>query len=218
MTNIQVSPKVLKGALVGIDPSTKLVVSTLVFQYNPETLTRTLQPQIAGGEDSARTEALRLEDAPIETIKLDIELDATDRLEKAESTAVTLGVYPELAALETLIYPRVTQIAARMTAASLGTIEIIPVEAPMTLLIWGIKRVLPVRINNFNITEEAYDVNLNPIRAKVTLDLRVLSYNDLPWGSFGSKLFLVHHTIKQVMAAVGSVSSLANIERPLPGI
>ncbi len=218
MTSIQVSPKVLKGALVGINPSTKLVVSTLIFQYNPETLTRTLQPQIAGGEDSARTEALRLEDAPIETIKLDIELDATDRLEKAEPTAVTLGVYPELAALETLIYPSVIQVGARMIAANLGTKEIIPAEAPMTLLVWGIKRVLPVRINNFTITEEAYDVNLNPIRAKVTLDLRVLSYNDLPWGSFGSNLFFVHHAVKQGMAVLGSVSSLANIERPLPGL
>lgn len=208
MTSFQVSPKVLKGALVGINPSTKVVVSTLVFQYNPETLTRTLQPQIAGGEDNARTEALRLEDAPIETIKLDIELDATDRLEKAESTAINLGVYPELAALETLIYPSVIQVGARMTAANLGTKEIIPAEAPMTLLVWGTKRVLPVRINNFTITEEAYDVNLNPIRAKVTLDLRVLSYNDLPWGSFGSKLFLVHHTAKEVMAALGSVSSV----------
>ena len=218
MTSIQVSPKVLKGALVGINPSTKLVVSTLVFQYNPETLTRTLKPQIAEGEDSARTEALRLEDAPIEMIKLDIELDATDRLEKAEPTAVTLGVYPELAALETLIYPSVIQVGARMIAANLGTKEIIPAEAPMTLLVWGVQRVLPVRINNFNITEEAYDVNLNPIRAKVTLELRVLSYNDLPWGSLGSTLFFVHHTVKQGMAILGSVSSLANIERPLPGL
>lgn len=201
---------------MGINPSTKKVVSTLVFQYNPETLTRTLTPQIAGGEDSARTEALRLEDAPIETIKFDLELDATDRLEKAESTAVNLGVYPELAALETLIYPRITQVTTRMIAANLGTLEIIPAQAPMTLLVWGVKRVLPVRINNFNITEEAYDINLNPIRAKVGLDLRVLSYNDLPWGSFGSNLFFVHHTVKSLMAGLGSVSSFANIERPLP--
>ncbi|MDJ0579911.1 hypothetical protein [Crocosphaera sp.] len=217
MTSFQVSPQLLKGALVGIDPSTKVVVSTLVFQYNPETLTRSLAPQIAGGEDSSRTEALRLEDAPIETIKFDLELDATDRLEEAEAVAVSDGVYPELAALETLIYPKITQVTQRMLAANFGTKEIVPAEAPMTLLVWGIKRILPVRIQNFNITEEAYDVNLNPIRAKVTLDLRVLSYNDLPWGSFGSNLFFVHHTLKTEMAGKGSVASLANIERPLPG-
>ncbi|MDJ0662069.1 MAG: hypothetical protein QNJ42_21660 [Crocosphaera sp.] len=216
MTSFQVSPKLLKGALVGIDPSTKVVVSTLVFQYNPETLTRSLAPQIAGGEDSSRTEAFRLEDAPIETIKFDLELDATDRLENAEPIAVSDGVYPELAALETLIYPKITQVTQRMLAANFGTKEIVPAEAPMTLLVWGMKRILPVRIQNFNITEEAYDVNLNPIRAKVSLDLRVLSYNDLPWGSFGSNLFFVHHTLKTVMAEKGSTASVANIERPLP--
>ncbi len=199
---------------MGVNPSTKKVLNTLIFQYNPETLSRTLQPQIAGGEDSARTEALRLEDAPIETIKFDIELDATDRLEKAETIAVEMGIYPQLAALETLIYPKTNQVKKRMEAANRGTIEIIPLEAPMTLLVWGVRRILPVRIANFNIAEEAYDVNLNPIRAKVTLDLRVLSYNDLIWKSFGSELFFTHHTNKENMAAIGSTSSLNEYGRP----
>ncbi len=207
----KLSPKLPKGAIVAVDPSTNRVVSTIAFQYNPETLTRSLQPQVAGGEESARAEALRLEGAPVETIKLDVELDATERLEKAENIAVEQGIYPQLSALETLIYPKSAQVVANMQQAEMGMVEIVPMEAPMTLLVWGSKRVLPVRLTDFSITEEAYDVNLNPIRAKVSLGLRVLNYSDLPWGQRGAKLFLVHHQEKERMATKGNVRNPAAI-------
>ncbi|MEG4233985.1 hypothetical protein QUA40_18030 [Microcoleus sp. Pol11C3] len=196
------SPKLPKGAIVAVDSSTKRVVSTVTFQYNPETLTRNLQPQVASEKNGAKVEALRLEGAPVETIKLDVELDATDQLEQAEKNAIELGIYPQLSALETLIYPKSTQVISNMQQLERGMIEIVPMEAPMTLLVWGNKRVLPVRLNDFSITEEAYDVNLNPIRAKVSLSLRVLNYNDLPWGKPASKLFLAHHISKEFMAAI----------------
>ncbi|GAB4367274.1 MAG: hypothetical protein Kow00121_05400 [Elainellaceae cyanobacterium] len=207
MTSFPGSPKLPKGAIVAIDATTHQVVSTIAFQYNPETLTRTLQPQVAGGDENARSEALRLEGAPIETIKLDIELDATDQLEVADPTGIELGVHPLLAALETLVYPRSTEVVANMQRADAGMVEIIPIEAPMTLLVWGKKRVLPVRLTEFSITEEAYDVNLNPIRAKVSLGIRVLNYADLPWKQRGSKLFLTHHQQKEQMAVRGSVKN-----------
>lgn len=202
MTTFPGSPKLPKGAIIAVDSSTSRIVSAVPFQYNPETLTRTLQPQVAGGEEGAKVEALRLEGAPVETIKLDVELDATDQLEKAQVYAVELGIYPQLSALETLIYPKSTQVVSNMQKLERGMIEMGPMEAPMTLLVWGYKRVLPVRLTDFSITEEAYDVNLNPIRAKVSLSLRVLNYNDFPWGKQGAKLFLAHHKIKEGMAVM----------------
>ena len=90
-----------------------------------------------------------------------------------------------------------------------GTIELIPPEAPLTLFIWGPKRVLPVRLATFSIVEEAYDVDLNPIRASVNLGLRVLSYNDLSLTNPGYYLFLAHQVTKEVMAQVGSQIGLA---------
>jgi len=90
-----------------------------------------------------------------------------------------------------------------------GTIEVIPPMAPLTLFIWGPKRVLPVRLTNFSITEDAYDVNLNPIRAKVSLGLSVLNYNDLPLTHPGYHLFLAHQVVKETMATIGSVNNLA---------
>jgi hypothetical protein len=90
MTTFPNSPRLIKGAIIGQDPFNP-VASVITFQYNPETLTRTLQPQGAG-EDGARSESMHLKGAPQETISLDIEIDATDHLEKAEDNAVSMGI------------------------------------------------------------------------------------------------------------------------------
>lgn len=206
MTTFPRSPRLIKGAIVALDQTSSRVERTIAFQYNPDTLSRTLQVQATGGEGGARSEALRLKGAPTETLRLEIELDATDQLEKAETTAVNFGIYPQLSALETLIYPTWEQIDSNMQQAAQGTLEIVPPEAPLTLLVWGKKRVLPVRLTDFSIAEEAYDVNLNPIRAKVSLSLRVLNYDDLPWEQRGAKLFSSHHRDKQAMARKGIIS------------
>jgi hypothetical protein len=204
------SPRLLKGAIVGIDPFNP-VPSVILFQYNPDTLTRTLQAQTVGEGRADRSEAMRLKGAPTETIRLDVAIDATDQLETAAVTAVGLGIYPQLSALEVLIYPESTLVITNALLMSLGTIEVIPPLAPFTLFIWGPKRVLPVRLTDFSITEEAYDVNLNPIRARVSLGLRVLTYNDLPLTHEGYGIFLAHQVIKETMAQVGSVSNLSAV-------
>ena len=202
------TPKVMKGAIVGIDPFNPLA-SIVVFQYNPDTLTRTLQAQSAGGQSGGRSEALRLSGAPVETFKLDVEVDATDQLERDDALAETLGIYPQLSALEMLIYPKTALVLVNTALLAAGTTEVIPPAAPLTLFIWGPKRIVPVRLTEFSITEEAYDTKLNPIRAKVSLGLRVLSYNDLPVSNPGFALFLAHQAVKEAMATVGSVGNVA---------
>ncbi|MGC8802113.1 MAG: hypothetical protein ACP5UR_17910 [Chloroflexus sp.] len=200
MTTFPRSPRLLKGALVSFDlPNPKPAV--IMFQYNPDTLSRTLEAQ-TGGEGA---DALRIKGAPVETIKLDIELDATDQLEQG---AATTGLHPQLAALEVLIYPKSALVVANTALLNAGTIEILPPQAPFTLFIWGPKRVLPVRLTEFSITEEAYDPQLNPIRANVSLGLRVLSYNDLPAANPGYHLFLAHQIVKETMAAIARTGSL----------
>lgn len=207
MTTFPGSPRLLKGALVGVDLFNP-VSSVIIFQYNPGTMTRTLQPQTAGDEGGG-AEALRLKGAPIETIKLDVEIDAADQLEMEESNALEMGIYPQLSALEMLIYPKSTWVTANTALLAAGTMEVIPPVAPMTLFVWGEKRVLPVRVTEFSITEEAYDVNLNPLRAKVSLGLRVLSYSDLPLTHPGYAVFLAHQVVKETMATIGTVNDLS---------
>ena len=210
MTTFSNSPRLVKGAIVGIDIFNP-VSSVITFQYNPDTLTRTLQPQGMGERGGDRSEAIRLKGAPVETIKLDVEIDATDALETAESNAVSMGIYPQLAALEMLVYPKSLLVIANTALMIAGTLEIVPPVGPMTFFIWGLKRILPVRLTELSITEEAHDVNLNPIRAKVSLGMRVLSYNDLSMLTPGYYLFLTHQVVKETMATIGSINNLRSL-------
>lgn len=206
MTTFPGVPRLLRGAIVAIalpNPTPQVIP----FQYNPVTLTRTLEVK-AAGEEGSTSEALRLEGAPTESIKLDLEFDATDKLEFGDPTAVQQGIYPQLSALETLIYPPSSLVITNQILLSLGTIQIAPPQAPLTLFVWGAKRILPVRLTEFSITEEAYDTNLNPIRAKVSLGLRVLSYNDLNITNPGYHLFLSHQIIKETSANLGRINNL----------
>ena len=210
MTTFPGSPRLLKGALVAVDPANPLA-SVIVFQYNPATLTRTLDPRTDGGEEGDRAEPLRLQRPPRESISVEVEIDATDQLERGDNVATRLGIYPQLSALEMLVYPRSAQVIANTALAALGTIEVIAPEAPLTLFVWGPKRVLPVRLSYLSITEEAFDVNLNPTQARVSLSLQVLTYDDLPVANLGHHLFLAHQVAKETMATLASTSNLHTV-------
>ncbi len=213
MTTFPRSPKLLKGGIVLIDPATAAVRRVIALQYNPDSLNRSLQVQGAGGETSDRLEALRLKGPPIETLKLEAEIDATDQLEfpdqAASRPATEVGIYPQLATLELLVYPSSRQVQDSHGLAQAGVIEIAPMEAPLTLFVWSKERVLPVRLTEFSITEEAFDPNLNPIRAKVSLGMRVLSVDDLGLGHKGGSLFMTYHQQKEQLAARHGGGSLA---------
>ncbi|MET0646932.1 MAG: hypothetical protein ABW208_09955 [Pyrinomonadaceae bacterium] len=208
MSSFPGSPRLFKGAIIGLDPFNPLA-SVVVFQYNPETLTRNLVAKTSGG-DSDRGEALRLKGPPEETITLKVEIDAADQLEQAQTIATTMGIYPVLASLEMLIYPKSIPTIANEVLMAAGVIEVVPPEAPLTLFVWGVKRVLPVRLTSFSITEEAFDPNLNPIRASVNLGLRVLTYQDLGLLSAGGALFMAHQIVKEVMATINGVGTIAS--------
>ena len=209
MTSSPLSPRILKGALVSVS-ATSPIPSVIVFQYNPDTLTRSIKPRAPGG-DGARSEAMRLTGPPEETIKVDVEIDAVDQLEKSDGIATNLGIYPQLSALEMLTYPSSATIIANTVLLAAGTIEIVPADAPLTLFIWGAKRILPVRISDFSITEEAHDQALNPIRAKIGLGLRVLGYNDLSITNPGYYIFMAHQVVKETLSVVGTISDLTAV-------
>lgn len=207
MTTFPNSPQVQKGAIIGLDPFNPLA-SVIVFQYNPEKLTRTLTAQTSGGS-TTQGEALRIKGPPMESIRVDVDIDATDQLERADGLAAATGIHSTLASLEMLLYPKSALVIANEVLAKVGIIETIAPEAPLTLFIWGVKRIVPVRITSFSITEEAFDTRLNPTRAKVSLGLRVLNYQDLGLASAGGAIFMAHQIIKEVMATIGGVGNVA---------
>jgi hypothetical protein len=200
MSSFPGSPRLLKGGIVLIDSSTSRVLRIIALQYNPDTLTRTLQVR-GSGESGDRSEALRLKGPPVETIKLDVEIDVTDQLELPDEgqnrIATQLGLYPQLAALETIIYPASSQLISNNNLAKAGTLEIVPMEAPLSLFIWSQTRIVPVRLTDFSVTEEAFDPKLNPIRAKVSLGMRVLSVDDLGFDNKGGNLYMIYQQQKE---------------------
>jgi hypothetical protein len=201
MTTFPRSPKLLKGGIVLIDPDTSAVQQIIALQYNPDKLSRTLKGQTIG-EDSDRSQALRLKGPPIETYKLDAEIDAADQMEFPDQHQEVKehGITPVLSALESIVYPESSKLQANNSLAATGTLEIAPTEAPLMLFVWSKNRVIPVRLTDFSITEEAFDPNLNPIRAKVSLGMRVLSVDDLGFDHKGGSLYMAYHQQKEQLA------------------
>ncbi|GAB7045623.1 hypothetical protein [Catenuloplanes indicus] len=197
MTRFEDIVKPVRAGIVIVDPLRGTPQKIVVLQFNPDTLQRSLAPQAAGAEGGGdRTEALRLKGPAIETWKFDAEIDATDQPELAGHD----GIHPQLAVLEMLIQPTSASIRANQALAATGTLEITPVEAPLTLFVWGSKRVMPVRITELTITEDGFDADLNPFRAIVSVGMRVLSASDLPTGHRGAELYLAHLSQKERLA------------------
>jgi hypothetical protein len=205
MSGFSGSPRLLRAGLMLLDSATGLPGRTIALQYNPDTLSRSLQPKATGLEGGAgQSEALRLTGPAVETLKLDAEIDATDQLEQParNRTTVQLGLHPALAVLETLVHPTTAQLLANEARVRAGMLEIVPMESPLLLFVWSRNRVLPVRLTEFSIVEDAFDPALNPIRAKVSLGMRVLTVDDLGFAHRGGALFMAHQQQKERLAAM----------------
>ena len=214
MTAPYLSPRLLKSGLVVLDAATGRTLRTISFQYNPDSLSRTYQVQGAGGDGAAeRAQPFRLKGPAIESIKLEAEIDATDALEHPDqnANAVAFGIAPQLAALESLVNPSSREMLAVNALSQLGILEIIPAEAPLVLFIWSASRVVPVRVTEFSITEEASDPALNPIRAKVSIGLRVLTTDDLGFSHRGGSIFINHLRTREMLADKIGPASLQSL-------
>ena len=207
MSGMTRQPKLIKGAIIGLDPFNP-VASIIIFQYNPNEVTRSLTSKLgSGGTDTGRGEATRLTGTPEETISVKLHLNAADQLEVGDSIAVGNGILPQIAALEMLITPKTLQLVVNTALALTGTLEIIPSEAPLTLFVWGTKRVVPVAVNTLNIREMLFDPDLNPIVAEVDVSMKVLTYNDLPILHPGTAISVANQVVKEALAVIGSLAN-----------
>jgi hypothetical protein len=184
MTTLRDIPQAIRAGIVVVDPDTGAPQRVIVMQFNPDSLDRTIQPQAAGGTadasgtgtDGDRNEALRLKGPAEEQWKFTAEIDATDQLDVAAPD----GIHPQLAALEMLVQPTTAQLREALEATRRGAIEVSPIETPLTLFTWGNKRVMPVRLTEFSVNEQAFDVDLSPIRASLSIGMKILTVSDLP--------------------------------------
>jgi hypothetical protein len=211
VTTFPGSPRLLKSGIVLVDSQSGAISRIIALQYNPDTLTRTLAPKVVGSEGADRTEATRLKGPPVETIKLDAEIDAADQLEEARPLVLQVGIHPQLSALEGLVYPTASQLQSSRALSASGALEIAPMLAPLTLFVWSKQRIVPVRLTDLSVTEEAFDPNLNPLRAKVSLGFRVLSVDDLGFDQTGGSLYMAYLQNKEKLAVKTAAGTLGDL-------
>jgi hypothetical protein len=210
MTGFPRSPKLSRAGLVLIDPEGGAVTRIVTLQYAAETLQRSFEIR-AVEDEPGRAQPLRLTGPAVETITLEAEIDATDRLEFPDQNGTVLdaGIFPELSALETLLHPTTAQLERQNAQAASGSFEITPVQTPLALFVWSKNRIAPVRVTGLSITEEFFDPALNPIRAKVNLTLRVLSVDDLGFQHRGGGLFMAYLRSKEALTGRAQGGSLS---------
>ena len=206
-------PELFKGGIVLIDPEQFSMQRVITMQYNPATVSRTLQIRgLSGGEEGGEmSEVLRLKGPAAETIKVDAEIDAIDQLEGEESMPGLMGIQPQLAVLEMAINPSISQVMESKKLEKSGFMEVLPMEAPLTLFIWSQYRIMPVRITEFSVTEEMFNANLYPLRAKVSLGMRVLTYDDLGFSHKGGALFMSHLKQKEIFSKMGPFGTTSEL-------
>ena len=157
------------------------IPNVVIFQFNPETLTRTVQIPSRPTSGTQR-ETTQAGEPAIEKITLKASFSAADEFGDNKVLARLFGVGTRLAALEKMVYPSNDLLAAIGSALGLGSNPLgggdprqpIPREKyPRILFIWGVYRVLPVVLESMSITEQQYDFLLNPVQAEVSITLAV---------------------------------------------
>jgi hypothetical protein len=168
----------IKGMLVSIeDPLLGKVPTVVVFQYNPDSMTRTFRLAASKLDTEAEgADPLSVAGRPVEELSLTLELDATDGLEHGGPVTTAFGISPRLAAIEMLMQP----VGSQALSGALGgaALAVPAARVPLVLFVWGIGRVTPVTVSSLTITETAFDELLNPIHAKADLGLTVLRADD----------------------------------------
>lgn len=206
------SPKMLKGAMVVFETKAPIPTNLIVFQYNPESMSRTFQQLGGGGEQNQSAGDSLPRVPPVETFQVTVELDAADQLESKNPLAMATGLHPTLAALELLLYPPSTMLILNKAMSLFGSSLISPAQAPLVLFVWGPLRVMPVRVMTVTIAEQAFDQLLNPIQATVQVGLRSLTVPELAQAGVPfSTLGLVNHIAKEVLARSNIFNSVAQI-------
>ena len=122
------SPRLTKGGTVQVDPTTGATLRAIALQHHPDSLSRTLQVQSAGGDDADRSQALTLKGPAIETFQVEAKIDATDRLEFPDQNVTTVStvLHPQIPALELLVQPTSHSLQTNDALSQAGVLELDP--------------------------------------------------------------------------------------------
>lgn len=193
-------PHFLKAGIVCYDLASGRAVRTLPLLVNPATLRRSFEIKESTVASYSKG-PLRLTGPAVETIDVEVKLDAADAilrsldgasLSGAAAAAAEEGVRPWISALQMLITPTSAALEANAALRQSGALEIVPAEQPLTLFVWGAGNILPVKLTALSINEDLFDPRLIPVTATATLGMRALSVADLGTTTRGGALFMAY--------------------------
>lgn len=232
------SPKLIKGGLVAYSANVPgSAPNVVVFQYNPEQLSRSVSVRRGAGEsgggsregrgEQTPAEPFTVEGYPRESIDLTVTLDAADQLEEPQANpeVVARGLHPAISALEMFVHPTGSRILGGSDPSEGGapgrkTAVYDPKKVPVVLFVWGTNRVVPVRLTRFSVTEKAFDAQLNPTRADVDLSMSVLTPGDFERKErrrgIAAQAYRVDRAQREAMARLNMAGSGREIVRQLP--
>jgi len=201
--------RVQRGVLATVRNNT--LADVVQFQYNPESITRTLTPRMSWGESGesgdAHSRQAKLLDAPGQSISFKAYFDAADALAAGDSGTTKNGIGPQLAVLESFLYPTRDAFQKYESERPDG-VKIAVMEPPRTILVWGDRRVFPVRLSKLNITEDSFNAALNPIRASADITVDVVTYGMRTQNDADYKMFGAYHVgLERLAGSAPGVSS-----------
>lgn len=239
---------VLKGALISFTPAGGPLdmassPNVIVFQFNPETISHqwTEASQSDDDSDDPRTNfsPLATSGVPSDSFSFTLSLDSDEQIADVGIDPIpviiasTSGVYAQLSALEMLQFPAtseddalVGQVSAASDAAGVGQsanqcASVPAAEVPVVLFVWGLQRIVPVRVSALTARETLFDVLLNPTHAEVDITLTVLTPDELaavkgPMSKIASMAYSYNQGLRQARAAANLSQSAASILGMLP--
>ena len=198
------------------------IPNVVIFQFNPETLTRTVQIPSRPASATAR-ETTQAGEPSVEKITLKASFSAADEFGENKVLARLFGVGTRLAALEKMVYPSNDLLAAIGAALGIGGDagepgrQAIPRQKlPRILFIWGPYKILPVVLESMSITEQQYDFLLNPVQAEVSITMAVNAVDKCSDDGVGKGALTYSNMAKDAQAMANLANTAEQIVELIP--
>ncbi|MFI0848337.1 hypothetical protein [Mesorhizobium sp. IMUNJ 23232] len=211
--------KAISGAFVQLIPDIVLFTPNIIlFQYNPEKISRGLTPWNPFEQSSSPRGAAAPDVAPTppdEKISFELHLDATDFAQQSNPINRLTGVASRIAAIRKLtkasqgMLGDLVQSVANLAGAD--TAQAKRPSIPITFLIFGPGLMLPVRLTSLSIEETMFTEALYPIHAKASVEMQVIRPDMFKCKEdLISDLAIAAYNLNQIQEDALAIANLAN--------
>ena len=235
---------VLKGALISFMPTfIGATPNVVIFQINPETITHSWNSADPTETDNKTgADPLAVAGLPGETFEFTLAMDANDTIADGGTTGSTRWSPRRAASTAGLRRSKCCNIrrpfpARRWSAryrprsapppphpgrCGQTTPQSVPrLQVPTVLFVWGLGRIVPVRVTGLTVTERLYDRFLNPTHAEAQLTLQVLTLDDLvnvpqPMKAIAKAAYTYTQALRQGLALTNLSGPTATLLGMLP--